>query len=96
MKSSTMDSKSGWATLQESQPSGAVVSAVAAAAGVDETELPPLFHTIDPDALDSLFDSGHGGALDAQPEGVVSFRYYGFDVQVSSDGTVDVERAAGT
>ncbi|WP_162991396.1 HalOD1 output domain-containing protein [Halostella salina] len=57
--------------------SAAVVDAVAEAAGVEPTDLRPLFEFVDPDALDSL-------AADA----TVRFRYAGYSVTVSTDEVV--------
>jgi hypothetical protein len=68
--------------------SSAVVSAVAAHDGVDETDLPPLYDAIDPDALDALLasvqDSGSGRAS-------VDFEYAGHRIVVTEDRTVTVE-----
>jgi hypothetical protein len=54
--------------------SEAVVAAVADRAGVDRTDLPPLFEAVDPDALDALF-------ADRRP-GRVAFEYAGYEVTV--------------
>lgn len=62
------------------QPSEAVVAAVAIATDSDPLSLPPLYETIDPDALDSLSGGGGRGI-------VVSFRFAGYDVIVDG-GTV--------
>ncbi|WP_436927963.1 HalOD1 output domain-containing protein [Halosimplex amylolyticum] len=62
-----------------------VVEAVAEAANVSPLDLDPLARTLDPDALDSFvarLSKGSGGS--------VEFVYNGYDVTVSSDGTVDV------
>jgi len=69
--------------------SEAVVNAVAAAAGTSVLELPPLARTVDPDALEVLVES-----MSADPENSVSFAYAGYDVTVTSSGTVDVRAAA--
>jgi len=55
----------------------AVVDAVAEAAGVEPTDLRPLFEFVDPDALDSV-------AADA----TVRFGYAGYSVTVSADAVV--------
>lgn len=72
-------------------PSTATVMAVAAAAGVEPDALPPLYDTIDPDALDDLFRSPHAIRSDVR----VSFTYAGCDVVVAGDGDVSVELQGG-
>ncbi len=64
-------------------PATAVVEAVAAAEGVDATELPSLYEVIDTDALNSLFSSP--GA-----EAVLSFRVDNWNVFVNADGRIRV------
>ncbi|WIV67685.1 HalOD1 output domain-containing protein [Natrialbaceae archaeon AArc-T1-2] len=73
-------------------PSTAIVEAVAAASGRDAAPspessdpLPPLFNTVDPDALDSLFAS-------AGEDVSLSFTYAGYEV-VLENGTVSVTPA---
>jgi len=67
-----------------------VVEQVAAAEGVEPTELgPPLARSVDPDALDSVFDS------DAA-DGSISFEYCGYHVTVDQDGDVDVRERPPT
>lgn len=61
----------------------AIVCAVAAASNRTETELPPLQHTIDVDALDSLL-TGDQSSL------TVSFRYADYAVSASADGTFEL------
>lgn len=66
-----------------------VVRAIAAHDGVDPTELtPPLYHSLDPVALDSLFEST---ATDGSRTGRVTFTYDGKTVTVDSAGEVTVE-----
>lgn len=65
-----------------------VVSAVAAARGLDPTDLDPLFEAIDPDALDDLYDRNGWGR--AQPSVRVEFTYCGCEVVVNGDGSVAV------
>lgn len=64
-----------------------VVETVGAVTGIDATELPPLHTVIDPDGLDSLFDTEGDQNLDAA---YVTFEYYGCRVKVRADGTVSV------
>lgn len=80
-------------------PSVAVVEAVASASGQSihpqsETDgdnrhrgLPPLYETIDPDALNSLFDSSGGASQSAMK---VEFTYSGYKVTVEGTGQVTV------
>lgn len=70
-------------------PSRAVVERIAAEEGTDPTELPPLYGSIDPDALDDFFSRGR--ATDAQSSGRVRFRYAGYDVAVRGDGDVTLD-----
>lgn len=60
--------------------SGSVIEEVAKEKGVDAVEIPPLYDTIDPNALDSLFQNTDSGS--------VHFIYCGYDVSVFSDGRV--------
>ncbi|MFC6716021.1 HalOD1 output domain-containing protein [Natrialbaceae archaeon GCM10025810] len=75
-----------WGRTSEETPVVAVISAVADAASTEMLALPPLYEAIDPEALNDLFTARPGA-----PDCSVSFRYAGFDVVVSGDGTVQVE-----
>ncbi|WP_227353818.1 HalOD1 output domain-containing protein [Haladaptatus salinisoli] len=67
------------------RPSEAVVEAVAAVEGVPALQLdPPLYHVLDPEALDSLLTGG------SRPERI-AFSYHGYDVDVRRDGHITVE-----
>lgn len=62
--------------------SEAVVSRIAAEKGVGACELePPLYDTIDPEALESVF---------RETTGQITFEYCGLLVTVDSDGTVEL------
>ncbi len=63
-----------------------VVEAVAAARDVSVEGLSPLYYTIEPDALDTLFPSTGDGV---ESTGCVRFQYEGCTVVVTSDGTVE-------
>ncbi|NKE37821.1 hypothetical protein GWG54_18855 [Natronococcus sp. JC468] len=54
-----------------------VVEAVAAVLDIPPEELPPLYHTVDADALDALVESGNNIT--------VRFEYEGFEVLVKPD-----------
>lgn len=66
-----------------------IVEAVAERDGVDETSLPPLYDTIDPDALDVVFDTPSSGAADHHPR--LSFQYCGHTIVIEPDRTITVE-----
>ena len=73
----------------ETEPvSQTVVLAVAEATGEDPMELPPLYDTVDPDALNNLFEDRIDGA--ERLGGNFEFAYAGCDVTVRADGSVNV------
>lgn len=78
-------------SLADEPVSRTIVAAVAAHTGTDPLELEPLYDTVDPDALDSLFGTGED-----QSSTRVAFTYCGCDVVVSTDDGVRVERADRT
>lgn len=65
-----------------------VVAKVAAATDTDPLELDPLYRSIDPDALDSLFSGDT--AVPRETEGFVQFSTSGCEVVVRADGAVEV------
>jgi hypothetical protein len=67
--------------------SHAVVDAVASARDTDPLELSPLYDTVDPDALNRLFDDDHAATSSAPA--CVQFRMAECDVVVHRDGTVE-------
>jgi hypothetical protein len=73
-----------------------VVDEVADAKDVPVEDLSPLYHAIEPDALDKLFSTAEDVSSLAQ----VRFQYEGCTVVVSGDGTVetvpDEDRSADT
>ncbi|WP_135820675.1 HalOD1 output domain-containing protein [Halostella litorea] len=66
-----------------------VVSAVAAVRNVEPTAVEPLNETVDPDALNAIFDDRHNGGDRSGP--TLSFRLNGCDVTVHADGRVVVK-----
>lgn len=68
--------------------SALVVEAVAEAEGVDPIELQPLYGTIDPDALDSIFHPQLRHDTETPPTGEVVFVYHGYEVSVTASGRV--------
>jgi hypothetical protein len=60
-----------------------IVNAVAAATGMDPTDLPVFYSTLDPEALEQLCRSGDDGLT-------VEFEYAGCRVRVGGTGAVSV------
>lgn len=76
-----------------------VISAIAEREGVDPVEIEPpeyeaLYEVCNPEALDSLFAPRENGT--PRTRGRVSFVFCGYDVVVTSDGTVEVTDPATT
>ncbi|SNZ17036.1 hypothetical protein SAMN06269185_2860 [Natronoarchaeum philippinense] len=65
---------------QAQSASSRVVSAVAAETDRDQSQMPPLYDAVDPDALDALLD---------RPSTAITFRYAGRDVTVHADGGIE-------
>jgi|AntRauTorcE11898_2_1112593.scaffolds.fasta_scaffold62552_2 hypothetical protein len=64
-------------------PSLHVIDAIATATGTDPVSLPPLYDTIDPEALDAV--------LNTEATIEVVFEYDGHAVEVTGDGEVLVD-----
>ena len=60
-----------------------VIQTVASQSNTDASDLPPLFHTLDPDSLDTL--------IREMKEGEVSFEYAGYNITVNTDGVVTTD-----
>lgn len=75
----TGDQVPGPAPLERS-PSEAVALALADEQGLDATELPPLYASIDPEALDAL--------LRRAPDARVTFTHHGYEITVDGRGDV--------
>lgn len=78
-----------WSVEEPKQPSQLVVETVADAEGIDPLALPPLYNTVDPDALDTLFQPQFRTASEP-PVGEVRFSYHGYTVRVTAAGRVDL------
>lgn len=70
-------------SIADDPPSRAVVQAVASIEGIETLELPPLYESIDPDALDALF---RGDA-----DGRITFTYNGYTITVLQNDQVIVQ-----
>lgn len=60
-----------------------VIETVAAEAETDPMDLPLLYETIDPDALDAL--------IETLSDGEVTFQYAGFAITVESTGIIELD-----
>lgn len=74
-------------TYEGQSTSQRVITAVADETGKDVTEVGPLYHVIDPDALDRLFSATRGSGRN---QGYVEFTFAGCDVTVRGNGEVEV------
>ena len=81
-------------SVAERSTSQRVIEAVSETTGNDPTEVGPLYHVVDPDALDRLFAPTPGSG---RTGGLVSFTFEGCDVVVRADGEIEVtERETAT
>lgn len=69
---------------ESNSPSEQLIHIVAEQTNTDPLELPALYDTIDPDALDTL--------LTTLKSGHIEFNYAGQPVRLESDGTVHLTR----
>ena len=65
-----------------------LTTTIADRTGTAVSELPPLYDTIDPDALDSFLRADHS---DSQTGRSVEFSYAGFRVTADSTGRLDLQ-----
>lgn len=71
--------------------SEAVIRAVRSETQLGIVELPPLYSTVEPDALDRLFTHpGLGAEASGRADAVIEFSYADTLVHVKSDGTITV------
>jgi hypothetical protein len=70
-----------------------VISAVSSASGTGPVELPPLYSTIDPEALDTLFAPTIAGR--ERRNGAITFEFAGHVITARAGGTVEVEPTRG-
>lgn len=68
-------------------PSTAVVAALSTVTDTDPTAVPPLYESVDPDALDALLSSGASGGRTVE----ASFDVEDHSLTVSGDGVVTID-----
>ncbi|WP_128478040.1 HalOD1 output domain-containing protein [Halorussus pelagicus] len=89
-----MSTSTSGKSFEQQSVSQRVIAAVAEETGKEPTEVGPLYHVIDPDALDRLFSTVGGGD---RAQGHVEFAFAGCDVVVRGSGDVEVtERDVAT
>jgi len=73
-----------------------IIEAVAAAEGIDATEVtdPPLYEVVDASAIEASFFGQEAAGESRDSSGTVQFEYRGFRVTVRSDGWVQVAKPA--
>lgn len=71
----------------DSSATEAIIWALADAADVDPTDLPPLFEYVDPDALNALFDRED---IAVAGDTILSFQVDTWNVFVRSDGRIRI------
>lgn len=81
----TMSISAEWEEGTENTPVYAVVSAVADAEEVDPAQLPPLYNTVDPEALNDLFASRSESSV-----AMVELQYAGYTIVVHGSGEVEI------
>ena len=69
----------------------AIVSMIATVLGKDPLELPPLYSSVDTTALEAI---DADSSPDRGARTVATFQYLGFDVTVTSGGTIEAVPAA--
>jgi hypothetical protein len=74
---------------ESGHPTVTLVEAVAAATDRTTTDLPSLYRSIDPDALDALVTAG-------PPAVTVAFQYADVAVSVTGNGTIEIRPDEGS
>jgi hypothetical protein len=82
------DGQRSSAVRTDEQVSEAIVRLVATVDGTDPLDLPPLGRSINPDAVDAVFDPIPGG--DRGTERSLTLTYHGYEVTVSGTETEQV------
>ncbi|MFC5973260.1 HalOD1 output domain-containing protein [Halomarina salina] len=74
--------------MTDLRPSVALVEAVATEAGCHPVDLPPLYDTLDPDALDRLFP--------LRGDGEIVLHYHGYEVTLRDVDDITVDELDAT
>jgi hypothetical protein len=77
--------------LFERTPSEVIVTAVSEATDTDPLELPPLYDTVDPDAVDALIRPlSDASGLDTDGTTEITLTYAGSRIKLGQNGSVSV------
>ena len=71
-----------------------ISDAIAEETGTPIDEMPPLYETIDPDALESFLQRANHS--DTHPEWSIEFRYCGYRVVFDSTGKVELHQSSAS
>lgn len=85
------DAVASFTWAEESSAPTALVEAFCDATDARPTDLPPLYETIDPDAIDATLDSLAGDSH----AGSVEFTYAGYRVTLTADGEGTIRERDG-
>lgn len=75
--------------MDSESPSEKAIRKLATAEGIDQADLDPIFNSVEPDALDAIFQNLSNGP--ARDEGKVEFTHEGYTVTVHADGGVSID-----
>jgi hypothetical protein len=78
---------------REGELATALVKAIAEAKGVDpldHAQMPPLYESVDAQALEETFFGPSGADTDREEAGTITFRYNGYTILLRSDGWIFV------
>lgn len=69
-----------------------IIQSIAEAKGVDptDTELPPLYYSVDAQSLEETFFGPSGAGTERDESGTLAFRYDGCKVGLRADGWISV------
>lgn len=85
-------STSGMQPLDDTESvTATIVNRILERENISSNDLVPLYEVIDPDALNTLFGPTRAG-LHRPTTGTVTFQYQGYQVTVTSDHDVELER----
>lgn len=82
------DALQRWDDSSDASLAETIVKAIATVKGVSPMEVPPLYDSVDPDAVESLFEHSDSHRI--------QFRHAGFDVVVTASGEIKLSSIDGS